>query len=100
MPRAVPLTKKPRLQAVGVAYALFMSSNTLFAYMNPPVFSLALPTSSVRFPGALSLSTLFISTFYDMPVGTRFILLLAFVRSSALRAAIPLDSRRISDTVA
>jgi hypothetical protein len=34
-----------------------------------------------------------------MPVNTRFILLLAFVHSSAFAAALPLDSRRVSDTV-
>ena len=34
-----------------------------------------------------------------MPVNARFILLLAFVHSSAFAAAVPLDSRRVSDTV-
>ena len=34
-----------------------------------------------------------------MPVNTRFILLLAFVHSSAFAAAVPLDPRRVSDTV-
>ena len=34
-----------------------------------------------------------------MPVNTRFILLFAFVHSSAFAAAAPLDSRRVSDTV-
>ena len=34
-----------------------------------------------------------------MPVNARFILLLAFVYSSAFAVAVPLDSRRVSDTV-
>jgi hypothetical protein len=34
-----------------------------------------------------------------MPVNARFVLLLAFVHSSAFAAAVPLDSRRVSDTV-
>ena len=34
-----------------------------------------------------------------MPVNARFILLLAFVHSSAFAVAVPLDSRRVSDTV-
>ena len=34
-----------------------------------------------------------------MPVNTRFVLLLAFVHFSAFAAAVPLDSRRVSDTV-
>ena len=77
-----------------------MSSNALLAaYINPPLFAFYFPTSSVRFPSSLSLSLFYIHRVYTMPVNARFILLLAFVHASAFAAAVPLDSRRVSDTV-